>query len=65
MELRSQREETGDTACQKGQNRIRGEGGIIDVESFANNDVGWVANEEDHAGRVGCGESRYKPCYRI
>ena len=61
MELGSESKKTDEIAGKEGENSVGCECNVIHAEALADDDVGWVADEEGHASRVGSGKLRHEP----
>ena len=62
MKLCSEGDEACNTACKERQYSVRCESGVVDAETFANDDICRISNEEHHAGCVGSSEFGHQPC---
>ena len=62
MELCSKGDEACNTACKERKNGVCRKSGIVDTETFANDDICRISNEEHHAGCVGSSEFGHQPC---
>ena len=61
VELGSESKKTDEIAGKEGENSVGCECSIIHAEALADDDIGWVANEEDHASHVGSGKLGHEP----
>ena len=61
MELGSESKKTDKIAGKEGENSAGGECSVIHAEGLTDDDVGWVADKEDHASRVGSDKLGHEP----